>query len=484
MLQVNLWDKELKKKWNLLVVYGAVQDENKNAFLSELSSFCSANTDPILIGGNFNIIRSSSENNKGKGNGVHRHTDLFNSLFHFHELRELEMNCGAWSSNQPNPTLVKLDRILITREWEAMFPLATVSKLPREVSDHNPPHPISGRVGGDRTRKKIDFRFELSWLKHQDFIPKVKQVWDKTCRAPSALDKIQQKLKLFKQYFKGWGYNLQGEWKKRRKEIREELLQIEQEEELYGLNIAMMEKKMNLMSENLKSLDDEELYWYKRAHETWLLEGDNNFEFFHRVANGRKRKSTIFSLKDGDATIMGDKKLLDYATAYYKDIFGPASANLFHLDPDLWKPHENITTQDNEVLCKPFSEEEIKVALFQMKTNKAAGPDSIPIEFYQVCWDVVKYDIVQMFDDFYAGNLNVNRLNYGAITLLPKNADAERIQQYRPICLLNCLYKLITKVLTIRLEPFMLKIIHEAQTAFMKGRNIMSGVMALHENSP
>jgi hypothetical protein len=30
----------------------------------------------------------------------------------------------------------------------------------------------------------------------------------------------------------------------------------------------------------------------------------------------------------------------------------------------------------------------------------------------------------------------------------------------------------------------MLKIIHEAQTAFMKGRNIMSGVMALHENSP
>lgn len=130
------------------------------------------------------------------------------------------------------------------------------------------------------------------------------------------------------------------------------------------------------------------------------MEGDSNFEFFHRVANGRKRKSTIFSIKDGDATIMGDKKLLDYATAYYKDLFGPASGNLFHPDPDLWKPHENITTQDNEVLCKPFSEEEIKVALFQMKTNKAAGPDSIPIEFYQVCWDVVKYDIVQMFDDF------------------------------------------------------------------------------------
>jgi len=75
----------------------------------------------------------------------------------------------------------------------------------------------------------------------------------------------------------------------------------------------------------------------------------------------------------------------------------------------------------------------------------------------------------------------MSRLNYGIITLLPKVIDAERIHQYRPICLLNCIYKWITKVLTIRLELVVEKLILPSQSAFMKKRNIMSGVMALHE---
>lgn len=80
-----------------------------------------------------------------------------------------------------------------------------------------------------------------------------------------------------------------------------------------------------------------------------------------------------------------------------------------------------------------------------MEKNKAAGPDRIPIEFYQECWNIVKVDIMQMFDDFYNQKIDISRINYGIITLLPKVKDASKIQQFRPICLLNCLYKLVTK---------------------------------------
>jgi hypothetical protein len=66
-------------------------------------------------------------------------------------------------------------------------------------------------------------------------------------------------------------------------------------------------------------------------------------------------------------------------------------------------------------------------------------------------------------------------------TLLPKIKEATKIQHYRPICLLNGLYKIITKVLTSRIEPYAQKLISEHQTAFIKGRNIMTGVMILHE---
>jgi hypothetical protein len=67
------------------------------------------------------------------------------------------------------------------------------------------------------------------------------------------------------------------------------------------------------------------------------------------------------------------------------------------------------------------------------------------------------------------------------IILLQKTADADVIQKYRPICLLQVLYKLITKVATLRVESFMGKFISSCQTAYIKGSNIMDGVMSLHE---
>jgi hypothetical protein len=55
------------------------------------------------------------------------------------------------------------------------------------------------------------------------------------------------------------------------------------------------------------------------------------------------------------------------------------------------------------------------------------------------------------------------------------------MQQLRSICLLNCIYKWFTKVLTVRLELVAVRIIHRTQAAFIGGRNIMNNILALHE---
>jgi hypothetical protein len=196
---------------------------------------------------------------------------------------------------------------------------------------------------------------------------------------------------------------------------------------------------------------------------------------------GEGEKNTIFSLENEDEDIKGDGDLLKHATEYHKTLFGPEINHNIPLDPELSGENEKLCADENDMLCKPFTVKEIEYALSQLEKNKAAGPDSIPIEFFQTCWDIVKDDIVELFNDFHAGRLNVNRLNYGIITLLPKVAWASRIQQYRPIFLSNCIYKWITKILTIRISPYAEKLISKEQTAFMKGRDIMSGVMALHE---
>jgi hypothetical protein len=173
--------------------------------------------------------------------------------------------------------------------------------------------------------------------------------------------------------------------------------------------------------------------------------------------------------------------LLIHATEYYKGLFGPGEGNNMALDANIWSSEERLNELDNEVLNEPFLEAEVKNALDCMVKVKAPGPDGIPVEFFQSCREIVKHDLMQLFHDWHCGNLNLYKLNFGMIILLQKIADANIIQKYRPIFLLQVLYKLITKVATLRVEPYMGKLISSCQTAFIKGRNIMDGIMSLHE---
>lgn len=355
-----MWDKQLNVKWSLVNVYGPPQDEDEE-FLCELAAFCSDMKEPYILGGDFNIIRFAYEKNKNFQRS--RFSDLFNTVIHANDLREIYMAGGkyTWSNNQENPTLERLDRILMSREWENLFPTMTSYKNPREVSDHNP---IILTTCGNRPKKKLEFRFELSWLNQPDFLENVDRIWKEPTRDTNSLDKVQFKLKKIKKFFKGWGFNLAGSVKKKKNEIHNELAQLERLEEDDMLTEQQRERKCAITVEFLKILEEEELYWFKRSHETWLLKGDNNTEFFHRIANGEKRKSTIFSLQDGENAITGDEALLKHATEYYKTLFGPGEGNNFELDPNFWLPCDKVNEIENEDLVKPFEMEEIKKSSF------------------------------------------------------------------------------------------------------------------------
>jgi hypothetical protein len=65
---------------------------------------------------------------------------MFNCIIDTYEMRDLGLNGGdfMWSNNQENPTLEKLDRVLMNSAWECDFPLINLRKIPRFLSDHNP----------------------------------------------------------------------------------------------------------------------------------------------------------------------------------------------------------------------------------------------------------------------------------------------------------------------------------------------------------
>jgi predicted rRNA methylase YqxC with S4 and FtsJ domains len=73
-------------------------------------------------------------------------------------------------------------------------------------------------------------------------------------------------------------------------------------------------------------------------------------------------------------------------------------------------------------------------------------------------------------------------LNFGIIiTLISKVLEANPIQQYIPICHLNVSFKIFTKVAKNRINIVADQVIILTQSAFMAGRNILEGVVILHE---
>lgn len=72
--------------------------------------------------GDFNLIRSNKERNQGSGDP--RLMDLFNNFIGQFQYREIFCNGNqfTWSNKQQNPTLIKLDRILMSTSWELFYP--------------------------------------------------------------------------------------------------------------------------------------------------------------------------------------------------------------------------------------------------------------------------------------------------------------------------------------------------------------------------
>jgi hypothetical protein len=175
------------------------------------------------------------------------------------------------------------------------------------------------------------------------------------------------------------------------------------------------------------------------------------------------------------------RNVLINITSYYKDLFGPPQSSSFSLDESRVEDIMQVSHEKNELVVKPFTVDEVREAIFQMDHNKAPGPDGFPTEFYQACWEIIKDDLMELFQDFHNGNLPMYSLNFDTIILLPKSREAMRIQQCIPICLLNISFKIFTKVATNRISQIAQKVISSSQSAFMPGRNIMEGMIVLHE---
>jgi hypothetical protein len=219
---------------------------------------------------------------------------------------------------------------------------------------------------------------------------------------------------------------------------------LDKKEEHTPLSVQEKEMQVEMHKRIKKLLRDDEIKWRQRAKEKDPKEGDGNTKYFHLKASVRKKKNQISVLHHNGEEIMGNAELIKHVTEFYKQLFGPSPVTSLRMDGVVCN---QLSEEDRQSLIRPISLEEMKETIDELKHDKAAGLDGFLAEFYQKFWEYIKNDLKEMLDKFHSGKLDIERLNHGVISLIPKVQDADVIQKFRPICLLNVSYKILTKIL-------------------------------------
>jgi hypothetical protein len=101
--------------------------------------------------------------------------------------------------------------------------------------------------------------------------------------------------------------------------------------------------------------------------------------------------------------------------------------------------------------------------------NLQARMDSI-LTFIKKCWPIICTDFYNLHSDFHSNpeSICLQSINESYITLIPKKDDASKVNDYRPISLLNSSIKILTKILANRLQSVLPSLLHKNQYGFIK----------------
>jgi hypothetical protein len=288
--------------------------------------------------------------------------------------------------------------------------------------------------------------------------------------------------RLTRQFLKGWGTNLGKEKRDRKAGLLAQVAALDVVADSSGLDEEGWAFRYHLEDQVVLLDSLEEEYWRQRSRVQWLLKGDACTAYFHAIANGRRRKCGIPRLISDRGELTDQTAIMGHVYDFYRQLMGSAGeARAFTLAQNLWPDDKRISDEENYDLERSFTLEELDGILHDMKVDSAPGPDGLPVAFFQRFWGTLRPLVFQILNDFALGRVDISRLNFGILTLIPKVKGADSIKQYRPIALINVIFKFVSKAYATRLAPLAHRTIDRSQTAFIKGRALHEGVLALHE---
>lgn len=284
--------------WSITGVYGPQAEGDKVLFMEELRRIKQHTLSRWMLLGDFNMIYKASE--KSNNNINLRLMGRFRAMIEDLELIDFPLlgRRFTWSNERQNITLTKIDRVLVTNDWEAAFPHYQLSPASTNVSDHCP-----------LILKKMEaahykaFRFENHWLKCPEFDGIVTQAWSKEVKSGDPIRVLHTKLYRTARALK--------EWNKHKKRDMVFLSGVANEV-IFMLDLAQEERELSEGERNVRAMLKAKLLgfaavdrarWRQKSQLTEIKEGDASTRFFHLRASGRRRKNYIPTLKGRDGLV-------------------------------------------------------------------------------------------------------------------------------------------------------------------------------------
>jgi len=137
--------------------------------------------------------------------------------------------------------------------------------------------------------------------------------------------------------------------------------------------------------------------------------------------------------------------------------------------------------QDNAMLTRLVSGEEIKKVLFSMPNDKSPGPDGYTSEFFKSTCDIIGTEFTIAIQSFFVKGFLPKGINSTILALIPKKQEAKEMKDYRPISCCNVIYKVISKIIANRLKLLLPNFIASNQSAFVKDRLLIENLLLATE---